>query len=159
MAWQGVLEWTKVRAANPLFRGHYQQHIPHPDIGYYLLDTPDSLRKQADLMHKSGVYGQVFYHYWFTGKLILDEPAKMLLAHPDIDMPFSFCWANENWTRRWDGNENEILLGQNYSAEDARQFIRYLIPFFQDQRYIQVDNRPVLFVLPPFFHSGYPAVS
>ena len=146
---KGFTEWTKVKAANPLFRGHYQQHIPHSDIGYYLLDTPDTLRKQADLMKKSGVYGQVFYHYWFTGKLILDEPARMLLASPDIAMPFCFCWANENWTRRWDGNENEILLGQNYSAEDARQFIRYLIPFFHDKRHIRVENRPVLFVYRP----------
>lgn len=146
---KGFTEWTKVRAANPLFRGHYQQHIPHPDIGYYLLDTPEKLRKQTDLMRKSGVYGQVFYHYWFTGKLILDEPARMLLANPDIAMPFCFCWANENWTRRWDGNENEILLGQNYSADDARQFIRYLIPFFQDIRYIRLDDRPVLFVYRP----------
>jgi len=146
---KGFTEWTKVRAANPLFRGHYQQHIPHPDIGYYLLDTPDTLRKQADLMNKSGVFGQVFYHYWFTGKLILDEPARMLLANPDISMPFCFCWANENWTRRWDGNENEILLGQNYSAEDARKFIQYLIPFFHDKRHIQIDNRPVLFVYRP----------
>lgn len=150
-AWhgQGFTEWTKVRAANPLFVGHYQQHIPHPDLGYYLLDGPDTLRKQADLMHQAGVHGQVFYHYWFGGKLILEDPARTLLAHPDIDMPFCFCWANENWTRRWDGNESEILLAQNYSADDARAFIRYLIPFFKDPRHLRVENRPVLFVYRP----------
>lgn len=146
---KGFTEWTKVRAATPLFRGHYQQHIPHPDLGYYLLDTPAVLKQQADMMLKAGVHGQVFYHYWFTGKLILEEPARMLLDNPDIPMPFCFCWANENWTRRWDGNEQEILLRQEYSAEDARAFIRYLIPFFRDARYIRVENRPMLFVYRP----------
>lgn len=146
---KGFTEWTKVRAANPLFNGHYQQHIPHSDIGYYLLDTPDTLRKQADLMKKSGVYGQVFYHYWFGGKLILEKPAQLLLDTADIEMPFCFCWANENWTRRWDGNESEILLGQNYSAQDAAAFIDYLMPFFKDERYIKIDERPVLFVYRP----------
>jgi len=145
----GFTEWTKVRAADPLFLGHYQQHIPHADIGYYLLESPDVLRQQAAIMHKAGVHGQVFYHYWFSGKLILERPARMLLEHPDIDMPFCFCWANENWTRRWDGNEDDILLKQTYSAEDARAFIRYLIPFFRDPRHLTVDGRPVLFVYRP----------
>lgn len=153
---EGFTEWTKVRAANPLFEGHYQQHIPHPDIDYYLLDSPDTLRSQAEMMRQAGVYGQVFYHYWFSGKLILEEPARMLLEAPDIDMPYCFCWANENWTRRWDGNENEILLGQHYSSDDALAFIQYLIPFFLDPRYIKVDGRPVLFVYRP---SSIPAVN
>lgn len=146
---KGFTEWTKVRATNPLFEGHYQQHIPHSDTGYYLLDSPSVMRLQADQMKKSGVYGQVFYHYWFGGRLILEEPAQMLLANRDIPMPFCFCWANENWTKRWDGNESEILLGQKYSTEDAQAFIRYLIPFFKDERYIKVDGRPVLFVYRP----------
>lgn len=146
---QGFTEWTKVRAANPLFAGHYQQHIPHPDIGYYLLDTPEVFRKQAELMRKAGVFGQVFYHYWFSGKLILEKPAQLLLNTPDIAMPFCFCWANENWTRRWDGNSDAVLLRQDYSDQDARNFIHYLIPFFRDSRYIRVENRPVLFVYRP----------
>jgi hypothetical protein len=146
---KGFTEWTKVRSANPLFLGHYQQHIPHSDIGYYLLDTIDTLKKQADQMKKAGVYGQVFYHYWFTGKLILEEPAQLLLNSPDIEMPYCFCWANENWTRSWDGNENEILLDQKYSTYDAYEFIQYLIPFFKDPRYITIDHRPVLFIYRP----------
>jgi lipopolysaccharide biosynthesis protein len=146
---EGFTEWTKVRAANPLFMGHYQQHIPHRDIGYYTLSSPEVLVRQADMMHKAGVHGQVFYHYWFAGKLILEHPARMLLENPDIDMPFCFCWANENWTRRWDGNEQDILLKQIYSAEDAVSFIRYLIPFFRDPRYLTIDGRPLLFVYRP----------
>lgn len=146
---KGFTEWTKVRAANPLFEGHYQQHIPHSDIGYYLLDSPEVLRTQAEQMRRAGVHGQVFYHYWFGGKLILEEPAQVLLANSDIQMPFSFCWANENWTRRWDGNDSDVLLGQNYSADDAKAFIHYLIPFFRDRRYIRIDDRPVLFIYRP----------
>jgi len=149
--WHGedFTEWTKVRAANPLFLGHYQQHIPHSDLGYYTLNSPKILRQQADMMQSAGVQGQVFYHYWFSGKLILEQPVKMLLDNPDIHMPFCFCWANENWTRRWDGNEEEILLRQSYSKDDAGAFIRYLIPFFSDQRYIRIDGRPLLFVYRP----------
>ena len=143
---KGFTEWTKVKAANPLFVGHYQQHIPHEDIGYYLLDTPETFKQQAKLMHQSGVYGQIFYHYWFSGRMILEKPAQMILENKDIDMPFCFCWANENWTMRWDGNENEILLGQNYSKDDARKFIQYLIPFFEDKRYVYIDNKPVLYI-------------
>jgi len=143
---KGFTEWTNVKRTNPLFEGHYQQHIPHNDIEYYILDNPDILKKQAEMMKKSGVYGQIFYHYWFTGKLILEKPAQMLLQYKDIDMPFCFCWANENWTRRWDGEDDDVLLGQIYSEDDAREFIKYLIPFFQDNRYIKIKNRPVLYI-------------
>jgi len=145
----GFTEWYKVRSANPLFFGHYQQHVPHEDIGYYHLDGPAQLQQQAEMMQKSGVHGLIFYHYWFTGRMILEKPAQMLMANREINMPFAFCWANENWTRRWDGNEQEILLGQVYSKEDARGFIRYLIPFFKDERYIKVDGRPMLHVYRP----------
>lgn len=146
---KGFTEWYKVRAANPLFQGHFQQHVPHDDVGYYHLDSPQQLSRQAEQMRQAGVHGMIFYHYWFSGKLILEKPAQMLLANPQIDMPYSFCWANENWTRRWDGNEREILLGQVYSKDDARDFIRYLIPFFKDERYIKVEGRPLLFVYRP----------
>jgi lipopolysaccharide biosynthesis protein len=143
---RGFTEWTKVRSANPLFYGHYQQRVPHKDLGYYSLISSEMLKKQVELMKCSGVYGQIFYHYWFTGKLILEKPAQMLLADKSIEMPFCFCWANENWTRKWDGNENEILLGQEYSEQDAIQFINYLIPFFKDERYIKIEGRPVLYI-------------
>jgi lipopolysaccharide biosynthesis protein/glycosyltransferase involved in cell wall biosynthesis len=146
---EGFTEWSNVRRTNPLFYGHYQQRIPHDDIGYYSLITPDVLRQQSTWMKQAGVYGQVFYHYWFSGKLILEKPTQMLLQDTSIDMPFCFCWANENWTRKWDGNENEILLQQNYSADDAAEFIKYLIPFFKDARYIRIENRPVLFIYRP----------
>lgn len=141
---KGFTEWTKVSNAKPLFPGHYQPRIPHPDIGYYHLDSSDILKKQAKMMKTAGIDGLLFYHYWFTGKLILEQPAQLLLEDKTIDLPFAFCWANENWTKRWDGDENDILLEQKYSAEDAKSFIRYLIPFFKDNRYIKILNRPLL---------------
>lgn len=145
----GFTEWNKMRNTTPLFYGHDQQRAPHADIGYYNLTTTDVLKQQSQWMKQAGVAGQIFYHYWFTGKLILEKPAQMLLTDPGIDMPFCFCWANENWTRRWDGNEREILLKQDYSAEDAAAFINYLIPFFKDKRYITIEGRPVLFIYRP----------
>lgn len=143
---KGFTEWTKVSAAQPLFYGHYQQHIPHSDIGYYHLTSSEILKKQASIMKRTGVYGQIFYHYWFSGQLILEKPAQLLLANKDINMPFCFCWANENWTKKWDGNESETILEQTYSQNDAKDFIKYLIPFFKDDRYIKVDGRAVLYI-------------
>lgn len=150
-AWhgEGFTEWFKVRSACPLFDGHYQQHLPHSDLGYYAIEDSHTLRRQAEMLKKAGMHGMVFYHYWFTGKLILEKAAQMLLSEPDIEMPFCFCWANENWTKRWDGEDQEVLLAQDYSREDAKAFIEYLIPFFKDPRYIRVHNRPVLIVYRP----------
>jgi lipopolysaccharide biosynthesis protein len=146
---KGFTEWTKVRTSQPLFDGHRQQRFPHADIGYYHLDHAGVLAQQAKMMRRAGVSGMVFYHYWFSGRRILEKPAQMLLADPSIDMPFCFCWANENWTRRWDGSESDVLLEQIYSRDDARAFIRELIPCFRDPRYIRHDGRPLIFVYRP----------
>lgn len=150
-AWHGTgfTEWFKVRSAFPLFEGHYQQHIPHPDLGYYTLEDSRTLRQQAAMLKQAGMHGMIFYHYWFTGRLILEKAAQMLLAETDIDLPFCFCWANENWTKRWDGEDQEVLLAQTYSRDDAQAFIEYLIPFFKDPRYIRVHDRPVVIIYRP----------
>lgn len=143
---KGFTEWTKVKSANSLFETHYQPHIPNKDLGFYLLNSPEILKKQADIMKKAGVFGQIFYHYWFLGKQLLEKPAQILLRNRDIDMNFCFCWANENWTKKWDSNEKETLMEQLYSKDDAYSFINYLIPFFKDSRYIKIDDRPLLFI-------------
>jgi hypothetical protein len=54
------------------------------------------------------------------------------------------CWANENWTKVWDGGDKEILIEQKYSEEDDLSHIRYLMKFFKDPRYIRVNNKPVI---------------
>lgn len=146
---EGFTEWNKTRTANKQFASHYQQHTPSADIGFYDLSDVTVLEKQANMLARAGMHGLIFYHYWFTGKLILEGPAKALLANPKIAINFCFCWANENWTRTWDGNEKEVLLSQDYSLDDAVRFIRYLIPFFRDKRYITIDERPVLFIYRP----------
>lgn len=158
---EGFTEWTKVRASKPLFSEHYQQHQPHPDIGYYTLTSPEPLQIQAEMLRNAGLAGMVFYHYWFGGKLILEQPARMLLDCPEIQMPFAFCWANENWTRRWDGNNEDVLLEQRYSIDDANAFINYLLPFFNDHRYLRVGDRPILLVYRPAdlpTHVDYTAI-
>lgn len=146
---KGFTEWTKVSQSECLFEGHYQPHIPIKDLGYYHIEDAQILKKQSDLMKKAGVDGLLFYHYWFGGKLILEKPAQILRDDKDIDLPFAFCWANENWTKRWDGNEAEVLLAQNYSVKDAEDFINYLIPFFKDKRYIKINGRPFLAIYRP----------
>lgn len=152
---KGFTEWFKTRAANKQFPDHYQQHTPSSDIGFYDLEDMGVLKKQSEMLAQAGMHGLIFYHYWFGGKLILERPAQMLLANPDIAINFCFCWANENWTRTWDGNEKEILLAQDYSVEDAIGFIRYLIPFFRDPRHVKIDGRPVLFIYRP---ASIPAI-
>lgn len=146
---EGFTEWTKVRESQPLFVGHRQQRVPHPDIGYYQLSDTSILKKQAEMMCDSGVHGMIFYHYWFSGRLILEKPVMKLLSDPSVDMPYCFCWANENWTRRWDGSEESILLKQTYSREDAVNFIKHLIPYLRDPRYIKFNGRPLIFVYRP----------
>ena len=142
---EGFTEWTNVRKATPRFKGHYQPHVPL-DEDYYNLDDVEVMRRQADLAKAHGVYGFCFYHYWFNGKLLLEKPLHQWLETKDIDFPYCLSWANENWTRRWDGKEKSLLIGQQYSEEDDRSHIRYLLKFFEDDRYIKVGNKPMLLV-------------
>jgi lipopolysaccharide biosynthesis protein len=142
----GFTEWDKVRQARPLFKGHDQPRIPHKSLGYYSLDDVATLRKQAKIARSHGIDGLVFYHYWFHGKKLLERPISLLSENPDIEIPFAMCWANESWTKRWDGGNAEMIVEQRYSLRDAAAFIEDLIPLFHDSRYIRVSGRPVLFV-------------
>jgi hypothetical protein len=140
---KGFTEWTNVTKAKPLFKEHYQPHLP-TESGFYDLRLKESRLNQEKLAKEHGIYGFCYYHYWFDGKQILDMPIKSKLQNPDEDLPFMLCWANENWTRKWDGGNNEILLQQNYSRTDSVKFAKHLIPYFQDKRYIR-KNGKVLF--------------
>lgn len=142
---KGFTEWTNVVKAKPLFPGHYQPHLPG-DLGFYDLRLPEVRAAQAKLAAEHGIYGFCYYHYWFNGRQVLERPVNEILRSREPDFPFCLCWANENWTRQWDGAENEVLLAQRYSAEDDLAHIRALIPFFLDSRYIRVDGRPFLAV-------------
>lgn len=140
----GFTEWTNVARAKPNFEGHYQPHIPR-ELGFYDLTHPDVMYEQAEMAKLYGVYGFCFYHYWFSGRRILERPVANFLK-TDIDIKFCLCWANENWTRTWSGDEKSVLLGQQYAADDNEKFIESLLEFFRDPRYIFVDGKPMLVV-------------
>ncbi len=144
----GFTEWDNVRAARPLFPGHDQPHVPlgrdYP--AYYDLRDPRIPVFQSQLARRYGLYGFVFYHYWFSGRRLLETPLQQILKRSDFKFPFFLCWANESWTRRWDGLDCDVLLPQQYSPADDEAHIRSLLPFFKDSRYYKFRGRPVFMV-------------
>lgn len=145
---EGFTEWDNVRAGQPNFPGHYQPHVP-TGLGYYDLRETEVLQKQTELAKVSGIYGFCFYYYWFGGKVLLDLPIRRMLESGKPDFPFCICWANENWTRRWDGLENDVLIAQSHSPEDDVNFIRRVENVLLQKNYIRVRGRPLLLVYRP----------
>lgn len=142
----GFTDWTSCKRAKPIYEGHWQSRKPHPDIGYYDLLDVDSLRKQASIARRHGIYGFCFYYYNFSGKKILEKPIDLFLENKDIDINFCLCWANENWSRRWDGSDEEVLLAQKYNKEDDINVIKDLSRYIKDERYIRYEGKPVVLV-------------
>lgn len=142
---KGFTEWTNVTKAKPLFDGHMQPKLP-TDLGFYDLRLPESREAQAKLALEYGITGFCYYYYWFNGRKLLDRPIREVLNSGQPNFPFCICWANENWTRRWDGLENQILMKQEYADGFDMAFIDDVIPYMRDDRYIRYNNKPVLLV-------------
>lgn len=142
---EGFTEWTNVRKAQPNFIGHEQPHVPLGQ-NYYDLDDPSVLVKQTRLAKEYGISAFCYYMYWFDGRRVLEKPLDQMLASKDIDQEFCVCWANENWTRTWDGKAGDVLLGQVHTADSDRRFIRDAIKYLRDPRYMRVDGKLMLLV-------------
>lgn len=143
---KGFTEWTNTKKAIPLYKDHYQPREPL-DNNYYNLLDPSTMQWQAKLAQEHGIYGFCYYHYWFNGKKLLEKPMEQMLANPAINIPFCFSWANEPWTRAWDGNLKETLMPQQYGHQPQWQsHFDYLKRYFIDPRYIKVNNKPVFLI-------------
>lgn len=147
---KGFTEWTNVKKAKALFEGHNQPRVPLNE-NYYSLVDEDIMVKQASLAKKYGIYGFCYYHYWFkNGKKLLEKPVEAMLKNKAVDMPFCLCWANENWSKRWDGGNNELIVEQDYGEKtEWKKHLEYLIGFFSDERYITIKGAPLFIIYKP----------
>ena len=144
-------EWNSVKRGKKLIEGQYQPRIPLNNNYYNLLDI-DVIKWQTKIAKENGIYGFCVYHYWFNGKLLLEKPMEQYLKHKEIDYPFCFCWANEDWSNIWEGNLKnlKILISNTYDdKDDWEKHFFYLLPFFRDKRYIKVENKPLFVIYNP----------
>jgi hypothetical protein len=146
---RGFTEWTNVAKARPLFKGHYQPHVP-ADLGFYDLRVPEVRAAQATLARQHGLEGFCYWHYWFGGKRLLERPFQEVVQSGEPDFPFCLAWANESWTGVWNGEPNKILLEQTYpGAEDYARHFNSLLEAFADERYLKIDGKPLFVIYLP----------
>lgn len=156
---KGFTEWTNVAKARPLFRGHYQPHIP-ADLGFYDLRLPESREAQAELAKKYGIEGFCYWHYWFgNGRRLLERPFNEVLNSGKPDFPFCLAWANHSWMKKlWDPKatfKDKVLMEQTYPGdEDIKSHFYTVLPAFKDKRYITVDGCPLFLVYAPLDYEN-----
>ena len=141
---RGFTEWSNVASALPVFPGHSQPLLPS-DLGFYDLADARVLPRQIDEAHSAGIGAFMYYYYWFAGKSLMDDPVRRHLDD-DIDFPFCLMWANENWTRRWDGGSKSVLIEQEHESVSPTEFIKDVMDYLVDPRYLRIDGKPVLAV-------------
>lgn len=142
---KGFTEWTNVTRSRQLFRSHYQPRVP-TELGYYDLRLEETLIAQAELAREFGLHGFCYYYYWFNGKKLLNQPIELMSRSTNVDIGFCVCWANENWSRNWDGQNRHVLMEQTYSLESNIALIREIIPMMKDPRWIRHNGKPVMMV-------------
>lgn len=148
---KGFTEWVNVKGAKPLFEGHNQPRVPQNN-NYYDLSDIETLKWQCRIAKEHGIYGFCMYHYWFNGKLLLEKPMEMLLAHPEIDIKYCISWANHDWTDAWKASDRapRVLIAHNFNDEqDWVNHFNYMLPFFKDTRYMREDNKPIMVIYVP----------
>jgi len=142
----GFTEWVNLKRAEPVFPGHRQPRVPLHGNYYNLLD-PAVWKWQEALAREHGIDAFCYYHYWFKGKKLLEKPVEGILADNSLSLPFCLSWANEAWTRAWNGKTGVVLMSQDYGgADDWKRHYKYLRAFFLDQRYLKVDGKPVFLI-------------
>lgn len=146
-AWgKGFTEWHNVSSAKPMFGGHYQPQIPS-ELGFYDLKLDETINNQAELARQYGIEGFSYWHYWFGGKMLLEKPLERLLELKEVDISYCIGWANESWSKRWDGGNKDLIQEQVYPGEeDDIQHFNYLLKFFNDSRYIKINKKPVFLI-------------
>ena len=153
-AWWGkdFTEWNRVRAAKPLFEGHQQPKVPG-ELGYYNLLDPAIRERQAQLARDAGIEGFCYWHYWFGGKQLLEQPLQQVLQSGKPDFPFCIAWANESWyAKTWMDHPDQpdkLLIEQTYPKGDDEQHFESILPMLRNKRYIHVDGKPFLVVYRP----------
>ncbi|MCF7970205.1 MAG: glycoside hydrolase family 99-like domain-containing protein [Methylococcaceae bacterium] len=149
---KGFTDWVNVKNAKAQFEGHHQPRVPLNDhYDHYDQSDIETLYKQIDMAKKYGVYGFCHYHYWFDGKQLLETPTNLMLENKSLDFPFCLSWANETWSKRWDGKDHHILIKQTHPPEKERWQLHfdYLIKAWTDERAIKIDGKPVFIIYRP----------
>ena len=145
-------KWTNVKKGKPLYQGHHQPRIPGDNCGYlsyYDLADIKVFEKQVKLAKSHGIYGFGIYYYWLSGKKVLQNPLNLFIKYSHIEFHFLLIWENENWTKKWNGGDTEILIKQEYRASDPLKFIKDIKKYIKDERYIKIENKPVIGVYEP----------